>query len=722
MTIHLSDQRLAIKNIALTLTTIPSTQESIKEFYSDTVVQKYFNEFNQSTHVSATVNDLTQAVDLVALAYQNSFNHGLTCAPMIAQIKSGYLSLVSESASSIFSFKDKCQLSLFKLSSAGMILDRIMRIKLDSHTQLSLWNTQLDELVESSAEASEAREFEFLYEELNAIEQAINQPISEVKVSAFAFKLSVKKIKAAVSEKMAGVTLAQNQIKQHFAATLQEIADCSRYAMEMEQVTGNLATQAGQLKDQAETAFKQCVEQDVKEKDNQHKLEVQMATQRKRQAELTARESELEAAIVDVLEDEKRIEKKLESASSRAFWSSIVGAVGSAVGAGLNAYANVSSGGLSNLAASSRIQQKVDQADKEVDKQKELAQTAETDQKTALEKYQDLQEEHDILIDDQDQLKVQVAKKKEALDEQQINLEKQQKELSELPSHDKVTESENIKREALNKSIICLESEINTQQISIDDEEKSVIDMQRKIDLSQKKVDRAKISSEEKKRVASAAGAALTSLSSGMEQFHETAKTELEALSNKEESIIKERRELQKERRDVVVELAGIVVELQQADKANAQLDQLIQALRITTQTMQKILVSFNRLKRFWTSIKDKCHELSEKGHTLTNNVTLANEGDFEQMQGVIDEICQSSLFTLVRSWAALSGLNEITYSYMSNILGDLEKTFEQSVDVQELCLKLKVVLEQEAENITQDINGEAPTIESIATVDNAAA
>jgi hypothetical protein len=716
MNIKLSTQLPAIKNIELTLTTIPNTQENIKELYADGAVQKLFNEFDQTTNIAATVRDLTQAVDLVALAYQNSFNHGLSCAPVVAQIKSGYLSLVSESTSSILNFKDKSQLALFKLSSAGMMLDRIKRIEVGDRTQYDLWDSQLDGFLDASGTASHNDEFESLYEELNIIAKNLDQPTSEVKSSAFAFKLAVNKIKPAIAAKTEGIATAQNQVKQHFVATLQEISDCSRYALEMEVRTDNLVNQSAGLKDQAETAFKQCVEQDVTEKENQRQLEAQMAKQRQRQVELTTRETELETAISDVLEDEKRIEKKLEAASSRAFWSSIVGAVGNAVGSGLNAYANYSTGGGSNLAASSRIQQKVDQADKEVDKQKEKAAKAEEDQQAASDTYKEIQAEHDVLVDAHEQIEEQVKQKKGALSDAKNKLAGLKKTLADLPSIDDTEAADKTKIDKLKESISELEIDIEAKQKTLDELLNNSKDQQRKIDLSKKKVSRSKVTSEETKRAASAAGAALTSLSASMEQFHESAKTELEALSNKEESIIKERRALQKERRDVVVELAGIVVELQQADKANAQLDQLIQALRITAQTMQKILVSFNRIKRFWTSIKDKCHELSEKGNTLTNNVTLAQDSDFKEMQGVIDEVCQSSLFNLVRSWAALSGLNEITHFHMVKILDDLEKSFEQSVDVQQLCLKLKSILEEEVQSIDKAIDNKAAVIDGEAT------
>jgi hypothetical protein len=52
----------------------------------------------------------------------------------------------------------------------------------------------------------------------------------------------------------------------------------------------------------------------------------------------------------------------------------------------------------------------------------------------------------------------------------------------------------------------------------------------------------------------------------------------------------------------------------------------------------------------------------------------------------------------------------------MVKILDDLEKSFEQSVDVQQLCLKLKSILEEEVQSIDKAIDNKAAVIDGEAT------
>ncbi|MEO0337668.1 MAG: hypothetical protein AAF242_00500, partial [Bacteroidota bacterium] len=420
-------------NIKLSLNNLPATTQSIEALYQDREVQSQFADFEKNTSIPATVDDLLQAVDLIALAYQTSYDHGLKSAPMVAQIKSGYLSLVGNSSSTILSFKQKSHDAIFKLAAAGSYLKLIKKKTIIDVSKFENYKAQLDTLIESSKIAEEEEDFQYLYSQVDQIQDALgldkdpNQPPAK-----FPFKVYTRTVKTKIDGLIAKASKTTQQIAKLFKACLEEIGDCSRYATEMEAETEVLITQITSLYTTAETAFQTCVDQDVTEKERRRQLEKETAEKKVKQAELSKRESELEDTIADVLAEEQKIEKKLEKASSRAFWSSIIGALGNALGAGLNAYATYQSGGLNKVGASDRLKEKVDQADKEMEKKKAELEAAKKEQTSAKDKYDALQGEYDVI---------------------EQNLKKTQKELKELSTESEQLESTKAEKEAELKKV-----------------------------------------------------------------------------------------------------------------------------------------------------------------------------------------------------------------------------------------------------------------------------
>lgn len=636
----------------LSLDTIPTNQVEIQSYYKVDIVQKYFDDFEKVVSINQTVEDLLQTVDLIALAYQMSYQNGLKCAPILGQIKSDYLDLVSQSSVTILRFKSKSENAVFSLHNTANIFTRLNQLVNEDEKKLIPTSfisdlTFLKETLDEN-ETLNAAEMEEFFAEINQLNQKIGLDIvqNDHSFSKLKFKKLISRLETELS-----VMKNKNKEKEEkkillFQQGLKNIALCSEFAHDMENETTTLITKVSALKTKADSALKSCIEQDVTEKEKQKALETSIQQAHVKRASLEAKQIQLDKDIEDVLQLEAKIEKKLELASSRAFWIAITGTVASMVASGLNAYVQTRTAGMSN------INTKIQAADSEVEQLKEKKEQKEKE----LEKTKQNKEEAD------EKLK-EISEKKDLLVQQ--------------------TNEESSANEKLLQEIARLKKDEEKQKKVIANLEKIV---------------------QQDEAVLKGISDSFATLSQHIQEFKKDNQSELEKLQEKEDKIYEEKKELQKEKRTLVGDLAGVLEELKNANVQKNSLEMLINALKLTSETIQKIIVAFERIKRFWEAIKIKCEDISQKSLLLSNNVKLVESLNSDSFKENYHTLIHESFFNLVFSWIALERLNSVTLEKLDSVLTNLESTFNNPVEINAICEKIKNLLEEEKKKLTLDI------------------
>jgi DNA repair exonuclease SbcCD ATPase subunit len=657
---------------SLTLTTIPSKEDDIKKYYHSTQVESYYTDFEKTIHIVSTIEDLLQAVDLIALAYQTSFDNGLKCAPILATIKTNYLSLVSDSSTTMLRFKSKSQNAIFKLAMVSkyftMLNEAIKNdsLSIDIHT-IEEFEKSVKDILEDINEVDDSEsndgqeELEEYLDSLNSINKELNLEEASIPKPLKLFKF--KKVKRAIDNKFESLrkqTEESNDKKLNlFSTSLKEIGECSIYAKDMEKDTDELISKVSTLKDKADQAFKSCVEQDVDEKQKKKELEQKSRDAKEKQAELKTRQNGLDEQIEEARQLEKKLEKKLEAAVSRAFWGGILKNVTEIASSAFNIYSQSKTGG------TDKINTSIKELNSELDKLKTEKDQKEKDQKNAKEKFDKLNKKAEQLKKDVDNLKEKEEESKAKIDKKDLS----DKEL-----------------ESAKKKLKQSESDIKTIKDNIKTNKKDLAEAKEKLDrdLTAMKV----------------ASASFDSLSKSMSDFQEQSQSEIKNLSEKEDKIYDQRIALQKDKLKTVSDLARIVEELKNAVESGKELDQLISALRLTSETIERIIVAFERIKRFWAGIKVRCNDLIEKSDNVTNSLKTSQDLDLNNFETMFNDLISDGFFDLVYSWIALERLNDFALTQIENVLKTLEKSFTNKSDLNILYANITKALDDERERL----------------------